>query len=36
MKQNKIWVDKGREFCNRSIKFWFEDMKESVRNASNT
>ena len=23
-KQNKIWVDKGSEFCNRSMKLWPE------------
>ena len=23
-KPNKIWVDKGREFLNRSVKPWFE------------
>ena len=23
-KPNKIWVDKGGEFCNRSIKSWLE------------
>ena len=25
-KPNKIWVDKGREFYNRSIKSWLEKM----------
>ena len=25
-KPNKIWVDKGREFCNRSVKPWLEKM----------
>ena len=24
-KPNKIWVDKGSELCNRSIKFWLKD-----------
>ena len=23
-KLNKIWVDKGKEFCNRSIKSWLK------------
>ena len=23
-KPNKIWVDKGSEFCNRSMKSWLE------------
>ena len=23
-KTNKIWVDKGNEFCNRSMKSWLE------------
>ena len=25
-KPNKIWVDKGREFCNRSMKSWLQEM----------
>ena len=25
-KLNKIWVDKGSEFCNRSMKLWLEKM----------
>ena len=25
-KRNKVWVDKGSEFCNRSIKSWLEKM----------
>ena len=25
-KPNKIWVDKGSEFYNRSMKSWFEKM----------
>ena len=24
-KPNKIWVDKGSGFCNRSIKSWLKD-----------
>ena len=28
-KTNKIWVDKGSEFCNRSMKSWLE--KNSMR-----
>ena len=24
-KPNKIWVDKGSEFCNRSMKSWLQD-----------
>ena len=23
-KPNKVWVDKGGEFCNRSMKLWSE------------
>ena len=23
-KKNKIWVDKGSEYCNRSMKLWLE------------
>ena len=23
-KPNKIWVDKGKEFCNKSMKSWLE------------
>ena len=26
-KPNKIWVDKGKEFYNRSMKSWLEKMK---------
>ena len=25
-KPNKIWVDKGSEFYNRSMKLWLEKM----------
>ena len=24
-KPNKIWIDKGSEFYNRSLKSWFQD-----------
>ena len=24
-KLDKVWVDKGNEFYNRSMKFWFQD-----------
>ena len=24
-KPNKMWVDKGSEFCNRSVKSWLQD-----------
>ena len=33
-KPNKIWVDKGGEFCNRSMKSWLQKMK--YRNVFNT
>ena len=33
-KPNKIWVDKGREFYNRSMKSWLE--KKLYRNIFNT
>ena len=26
LKPNKIWVDKGSEFCNRLMKSWLEKM----------
>ena len=25
-KSNKIWVDKGSEFCNRLTKSWLQDI----------
>ena len=34
-KRNKVWVDKGSEFYNRSIKSWFQDNNiemYSIRN----
>ena len=33
-KPNKIWVDKGSEFYNRSMKSWLE--KKGYRNVFNT
>ena len=33
-KPNKIWVDKGSEFYNRSMKSWLE--KKWQRNVFNT
>ena len=31
-KPNKIWVDKGSEFCNNSFKKWLKDNDiESIR-----
>ena len=29
-KQNKIWVDKGSEFYNRSMKSWLKKMLRNV------
>ena len=26
IKPNKIWVDKGNEFCNKPIKSWLEKI----------
>ena len=34
-KPNKIWVDKGSEFYNKSIKSWFSE-KKLYRNVFNT
>ena len=28
-KPNKIWVDKGSEFCNRSVKSWLEKKNDT-------
>ena len=25
-KPNKIWIDKGSKFCNKSMKSWLEKM----------
>ena len=33
-KPNKMWVDKGSEYYNKSIKSWLE--KKCCRNALNT
>ena len=33
-KPNKIWVDKGKEFYNRSMKSWLE--KNDIENVFNT
>ena len=27
-KSNKIWIDKGSEFCNRSMKSWLEKKND--------
>ena len=29
-KPNKIWVDKGSEFYNRSMKTWLEKLQRNV------
>ena len=34
-KTNKIWVDKGKRFYNRSMKSWLE-KKKCCRNVFNT
>ena len=31
-KPNKLWVDKGREFYNRSMKSWLEKKYRNVVN----
>ena len=33
-KPNKIWVDKGSQFCNRSIKSWLKKLYRNVFNIS--
>ena len=34
-KQNKIWVDKGNEFYNRSIKSWLQDNDTEMHSTHN-
>ena len=34
-KQNKIWVDKGSEFCNRSMKSWLEKNEIEIYSTHN-
>ena len=34
-KPNKIWVDKGSEFCNRSMKLWLEKNDIEMYSAHN-
>ena len=34
-KPNKIWVDKGNEFCNRSMKSWLEKNDIEMCSAHN-
>ena len=29
-KPNKIWVDKGREYCNISMKSWLEMNRNAI------
>ena len=31
-KPNKIWVDKGSKFCNRSMKLWLHDYDIKMKN----
>ena len=34
-KPNKIWVDKGNEFCNNSFKKWLQDNDIAMYSTSN-
>ena len=34
-KPNKIWVDKGREFYNRSVKSWLQDNDIEIYSTHN-
>ena len=34
-KPNKIFMDKGSEFCNRSIKLWLQDNDVEMYSAHN-
>ena len=34
-KPNKIWVDKGSEFYNRSIKLWLQDNDLEIYSSHN-
>ena len=34
-KPNKIWVDKGSEFCNKSMKTRWQDNNIEIRNVFN-
>ena len=34
-KPNKIWVDKGSEFCNRSVKSWLEKKNDTEIQSTN-
>ena len=34
-KPNKIWVDKGSEFYNRSMKLWLQDHDLEMYSAHN-
>ena len=34
-KSNKMWVDKGSEFYNRSIKSWLQDINIQLYSTHN-
>ena len=34
-KPNKIWIDKGSEFCNRSMKPWLEKSNIKMNSTKN-
>ena len=34
-KRNKIWVDKGSEFCNISMKSWLQDHNTEIYSTDN-
>ena len=34
-KPNKVWVDKGREFYNRSMKLWLEKNNTEMYSTHN-
>ena len=35
IKPNKIWLDKGSEFYNRSMKYWLQDNDIEMYSAHN-
>ena len=35
IKPNKIWLDKGSEFYNRSMKYWLQDNDIKMYSAHN-
>ena len=33
-KPNKIWIDKGSEICNRSMKLWLQDNDTGINSTN--